>query len=93
VIGIERPARVVDRPRERCASAFAMPTIAEGVDGLVGINVIEPVLETIDAGHEHRRERKIRRARQVGATELDPIRSLGLQIFVRMAGRRPNGQG
>jgi hypothetical protein len=43
--------------------------------GVVGRRAwLEPAIDPVDAGHQHRREREIRVGRRVGAPELDPLR-------------------
>ena len=49
---------------------------------------LEPTIDPVDAGHQHRREREVRIGRRVGAPELDPLRLRRVRVH-----RDPDARG
>ena len=72
VVGFERGERLPERARHgRDLGQFLGRQV---VDVLVDrVARVDPILDAVEAGHEHRREREIRIARRVGAAELDAL--------------------
>ena len=79
MVGLERGERLVERARHlrHLRQLFGRQVVEVAVDRR---RRLDAVLDAVEAGHEHRREREVRVARRVGATELEPLRLRALRV-------------
>ena len=79
VVGLERLERLVERARHlrHLRQLLGREVVEVPVDR---VGRLDLVLDAVEPGHEHRREREVRVAGRVGAAELDPLRLRALRV-------------